>query len=372
MKIISASDSFKGSLTSKQISEIVTLGAKEISEDIEIISCPVADGGEGTLDVILQSGDFTECCLTVKNPLFEPITSSYAMRGKTAFIEMAKASGLTLIPYMDGNAVLTSTYGTGQLIADARKNGAEEIYVAVGGSATNDCGIGALAALGYRFLDKNGIELKPIGGNLGKIEKIDSADSIWQSNVKMTVLADVDNPLVGEKGATKFYGRQKGAVGEFSDRLENGMLRFADIIEKEIGKDIKNMPFAGAAGGLSGGLIAFLGASVTSGIDAVMKLISFEEKLNGADAVITGEGRLDRQSFRGKVISGVCKAAQKHGVPVYAIVGSSEISDIEAAKFGIRRVETLISDSYSLEDAVNNAPFHMERTVKKLLSDLIK
>lgn len=344
--------------------------AKELSADTEIIACPLADGGEGTLEAVLQSGGFRPISVTVRNPLFEPITARYAMCGQTAFIEMAQASGLTLIPYRDGNAAITTTYGTGQLIADALQNGAKEIYVSVGGSATNDGGIGALAALGYCFLNKNGNELQPIGGNLEKIEKIDDTNSIWRSDIQLTVLADVNNPLVGEFGATRFYGRQKGAVGEIADRLEYGMCRFADVVEKEMGVKLRDMPFAGAAGGLSGGLIAFLGAVASSGIQSVMQMIDFEAKLRNADAVITGEGRLDRQSLCGKVISGVCDAAKKAGVPVYAIVGSSEITQSEANDCGIERIETLISEAASLQDAIEQAPLYMERAVKKLLNDM--
>lgn len=372
MKIISASDSFKGSLTSKQTAEIIADSAKKVSEDIEVIFCPVADGGEGTLDAVLLSGDFNELELTVKNPLFEQINARYAMKDKIAFVEMAQASGLTLIPYKDGNAALTTTYGTGQIIADAVKRGAEQIYVAVGGSATNDGGIGALAALGVRFLDKNGAELEPVGKNLVNIEKIDTANFNLPHVVRLTVLADVDNPFVGERGATRVYGRQKGAVGETADMLEKGMIHYADVVERDFGIRLHDKPYSGAAGGLSGGLTAFAGASVASGIESVLYLTGFDEKIKTADAVITGEGRLDSQSLCGKAISGVCARASKFGVPVYAIVGSTELSRAELAADGIKRVETLISDSDSLEDAINNAAFHMQRVAKKMIELIYK
>ena len=372
MRIISASDSFKGSLTSKQTAEIISLAAKEVSDNIEVIACPIADGGEGTLDAVLLSGDFDELELTVKNPLFEPINARYAIKGKVAFVEMAQASGLTLIPYKDGNAELTTTYGTGQIIADAVKRGAEQIYVAVGGSATNDGGIGALAALGVRFLDKNGAELEPIGKNLINIEKIDTKNFSLPSETRLTVLADVDNPLVGERGATRVYGRQKGAVGETADILENGMIHYADVVERELGIRLHDKPYSGAAGGLSGGLMAFAGAAVASGIESVLRLTGFEDKLKNADAVITGEGRLDSQSLCGKAISGVCAPAKRLGVPVYAIVGSTELSQADLSAFGIKRVETLIADSESFEDAINNAPFHMERVAKRMIELIYK
>ena len=372
MRIISASDSFKGSLTSNQIADIISHSAKNVSEDIEVIACPIADGGEGTLDAVLLSGDFDELELTVKNPLFEPINARYAIKGKVAFVEMAQASGLTLIPYKDGNAELTTTYGTGQIIADAVKRGAEQIYVAVGGSATNDGGIGALAALGVRFLDENGAELEPIGKNLINIEKIDTDNFSLPSETRLTVLADVDNPLVGERGATRVYGRQKGAVGETADILENGMIHYADVVERELGIRLHDKPFSGAAGGLSGGLMAFAGAAVASGIESVLRLTGFEEKLKNADAVVTGEGRLDSQSLCGKAISGVCAPAKRLGVPVYAIVGSTELSQADLSAFGIKRVETLIADSESFEDAINNAPFHMERVAKRMIELIYK
>lgn len=372
MRIISASDSFKGSLTSKQTAEIISLAAKEVSQDIEVVACPIADGGEGTLDAVLLSGGFDELELTVKNPLFEPIKARYAMKGNIAFVEMAQASGLTLIPYKDGNAALTTTYGTGQLIADAVKRGAEQIYVAVGGSATNDGGTGALAALGVRFLDKNGAELEPVGRNLINIEKIDTAGFSLPRETKLTVLADVDNPLVGERGATRYYGRQKGAVGETADMLESGMIHYADVVQRDFGIRLHDKPYSGAAGGLSGGLMAFAGAAVASGIESVLRLTGFEDKIKTADAVITGEGRLDSQSLCGKAISGVCAPAKRLSVPVYAIVGSTELSQAEVSAFGIKKVETLIEDSDSLEDAISNAPFHMERVAKKMIELIYK
>jgi glycerate kinase len=341
LRILIASDSFKGSLSSAEIAEIFMDVARQKCFE-SLVGVQIADGGEGTLEAILASGEFSLRQIKCKNPLFEDITSQYAIDGKgRAFIEMASASGLTLIPYAEGNAAITTSYGTGQMIADALKRGSQEIYISVGGSATNDCGIGALSALGFAFLDERGNKLSPIGKNLGLIRKIDSNEVCDFNGVSFVVMADVDNPLIGDRGATRFYGKQKGAIDEIADDLENGMISFANLVKSLTGVALQDMPHAGAAGGLAGGLIAFLGAKVKSGIDTVLELINFDEYIMQSDVVITGEGRLDEQSLHGKAISGVCKCAEKHGVPVYVMSGCLGLSKKEWRAVGIRNVVPL-------------------------------
>lgn len=367
MKILIACDSFKGSLSSKRIIEIFKECAEKADFDAEIIGVQIADGGEGTLDAILSQGEYKTTEIECKNPLFEKIQAKYIYSDDTAVIEMATASGLTLIKYADGNAMKTTTYGTGELISDAVKRGAKHIYICIGGSATNDGGIGALAALGFKFLDRDGNILSPTGENLIKIAAVDKNHALNLDGIKLTVVADVKNPLIGKNGATYVYGKQKGAIGEFADMLEKGMKNYADITEKATGIRLHDRKSAGAAGGLGGGLIAYLGAEVESGIDCVLKIIGFDETLKNADAVITGEGNLDSQSLNGKAVFGVCKAAERIGVPVYIMAGGSEIDSESCAAIGIKGIATLIEDAESLDDAIKNAEYHGVNTAEKLL-----
>ncbi len=367
MKIVIASDSFKGSLSSQQIAEMVEKSAKSVFPNAEVVKTVIADGGEGTLNaIIFGSASFEVREITCKNPLFNDIKAQYAVKSEDAIIEMAQASGLTHVPYANGNAAITTSFGTGQLIKDAVLNGARNIFVAVGGSATNDGGIGALNALGFEFLDENGFPVIPIGANLNKIDSINRNNTDYLNGVKFTVLADVDNPFVGERGATRFFGKQKGAVGEVAEMLERGMVHFADIVERDLKVRLHNMPYTGAAGGLSGALMAFLHAEPKSGIDTLLKMTDFDKKISGADIIVTGEGRIDFQSAHGKAISGVCAHAKAKGVPVYAIVGSSKISDEDARSMGLDGVYTLLSDSIDVADAIQNAEIHLARVSEKL------
>lgn len=372
LKILVACDSFKGSLTSAEIIGVLKAVAKESFDGVDVFGAPVADGGEGTLDALISTGRFQRVTVICKNPLFEDISADYAVNGDCAVIEMAAASGLTLIPYKDGNAAITTTYGTGQLIAAAIKGGAKNIFVSVGGSATNDGGVGALSALGYVFKDKDGNPLLPVGKNLALIKTVDNNNVVVPKDVNFTVIADVDNPLLGARGATRFYGAQKGATGAVSAALEDGMKNYADVVKSVTGVSLHNMPRSGAAGGLSGGLIAFLNAKVQSGIKTVLEMTGFSEALENADAVITGEGRLDEQSFHGKAVSGVAEAARVKGVPTYVFVGGSAISTETLKNHGISGIQTLSGLAASTEDAIINAKKYAKIAAKMLISLIIK
>ena len=352
--ILVCSDSFKGSLSSKEIGDIFATVAKEY-DGVNITSIPIADGGEGTLDAIYSSGEYIYKEIQCSNPLFQKITAKYLVNEDTAIIEMAQASGLTLIPYKDGNAGYTSSYGTGELILDAIKGGSKNIYITVGGSATNDGGIGALSALGYEFLDKDNIILKPIGFNLDKIAYINTENAIDTKGIKFTIIEDVDNPLVGERGATFFYGKQKGAVGDFALSLENGMINYANVIEKQLGVHLHDKSGAGAAGGIAAGLMAFLNAEIKSGINTVLDIVHFNENLKNIDAIVTGEGCIDRQSIHGKAISGVINRAKQFNIPVYIIAGGSKLDFDELKDIGISGIVLLSSIAKSVEDSMQNA-----------------
>ncbi len=366
-KVLVASDSFKGTLSSMKIAEIFSEVAKKGQFDVEVRGVGIADGGEGTLSAIFSSGGYKKIQKECNNPLFEKTTAFYAMKGDTAVIETAEASGLTLIEYRDGNALRTTTYGTGELIFDAVNRGAKKIFLCLGGSATNDGGIGALSALGFKFSDKYGEEIIPIGENLGKITSVDQSGAAYLKGIEFILVSDVDNPLLGEFGATRFFGEQKGAVGVAADILETGMKSFAAVTEKATGIRLNDLKCAGAAGGLGGGFIAYLGAKASSGINAVLDLIDFDEKLTGVDAVVTGEGRIDEQSLHGKAVFGVCERAKKAGADVYAIAGYTVLCEEEIQKGGIKHVETLLSYAKTVEDSIKNAAHYAEKAAEKLL-----
>lgn len=372
MKFIFAPDSFKGSLTSREIIRILTEQAKEVFPQTEIVPLLTADGGEGTLEAILSSRVGTCKKVPVKDPLFKEITAEYGiLKDKTAVVEMAKASGLTLVEKQFRNPLNTTTYGTGQLIADAIKEGCRKIIVGAGGSATNDGGIGVLSALGIKFLDCNGKELMPCGKNLIKICDIDDSGLVpLVTKTKFIVMCDIKNPLLGKSGAARVFAPQKGASLEDIDILERGMKNLKQIVRKKYHKDLSEIPGAGAAGGLAWGLCTFLNASMKSGIMTVLELTGFEQKLDGTDLVITGEGHADSQSASGKVLSGIGEICQKKGIPVIAVVGGmAEDAEVLYEK-GITSFVTLVNDIMELEYAINNAEILLKNAAKRLFRQL--
>lgn len=328
MHIVIAPDSFKGTLSSEQIIEIISAEAHIHFPQAAITGIPIADGGEGTIQAILASRKGTLRQISVTNPIFKKIKASYAIlespdNEPAAIIEMAVASGITLLSSSQRNALKTTSYGTGELIADALKQGIRNITATIGGSATNDGGIGAMSALGFRFLDKNGKEVIPTGEHLNRVAHIDTSAILpeLKENISFNVMCDVHNPFTGPCGATYTYGPQKGASPETLALLEEGMLHFADVIKKDLGKDIKDVPGAGAAGGLGGAFCAFLGGSLKSGIKTMLDLVQFNERIENADIIITGEGCADGQSAQGKVLWGIGTDAKEKEIPVIAITG---------------------------------------------------
>lgn len=322
MNFLFASDSFKGSLSSPKIAELLTRAAKEVFPDCSCSWVPMADGGEGTAEAVIMATGGEWVPVTVRGPLGEPVQAGYGLLpGGTAIIEMASASGLVLVPRAQRDPRSTSTYGTGQLIEAALKAGCREITIAIGGSATNDGGMGCASALGVRFFDADGELLEGKGGDLAKACKIDISGLLPEAKeAHFTVMSDVDNPLLGPDGATFTFGPQKGAVPAIRDELEAGMANYAAVLKRDLGADT-DFPGAGAAGGLGAALKIFLGAQMRSGSDAVLDLVGFDKLLEQADLVITGEGRIDWQSAHGKVVAGVAKRCKKAGKPCIAIVG---------------------------------------------------
>lgn len=355
MKVVIAIDSFKGSLSSLELSNSIESGIKMVYPEAEVIKLPVADGGEGTIDTLVQGDKGNLIEVEVKNPLGKLIKAKYGiLKNNVAVIEMAQASGLPLISKEERNPLLTSTYGTGQLIKDALEKGCKEFIVGIGGSATNDGGTGMLEALGVKFYDSKKNLLKACGEVLKDIYSFDlSGLHPLLKESKFLIACDVDNPFYGPKGAAEIYSRQKGATEEMVSLLDKGLEHFAMIIKRELKRDISILPGAGAAGGLGGGFVAFLDSILKPGIDIVLQHIELKKHLISADFVITGEGRIDFQSIMGKTPVGVSKLAKEVGIPVIALAGSVTDDAIETHNYGIGAIFSIINSPITLEEAMS-------------------
>ena len=354
MKVVIAIDSFKGSLTSTEAGQAVAIGIQQQFPQCQIKLLPIADGGEGMLAVMLNTVEGEVQYLTAHNPCMENIRTSYGISadGTTAFIEMANISGLPLIRKEQQNPMKTTTYGTGELIRDALEKGCTQFIIGIGGSATNDAGIGMLQALGFEFLDKKYQPLGFGGEILGKIDSINirKVDPKVKS-AHFIVACDVQNPFYGPNGAAAIYARQKGANDAMIEELDRGMQAFAQVIQRETGKDISMIPGSGAAGGMGGGMLAFLNAELRSGADLLLDLSHFESQIEGADLIITGEGRMDRQSLMGKITGKILEAGKRKEIPVIAFAGS--IADIEIMESaGFKGLFATKPDSMPLEEAM--------------------
>lgn len=354
-KIIIALDSFKGSLSSLDAGQALAQGIAEADPSIQTFIYSVADGGEGTIECLQHNCGGKLFSVAVQDPLGRPVDAVYTiLEDGTAVIEMAKASGLTLVEPENRNPLLTGTYGTGQLIAHALDQGVTHIILAIGGSATNDAGIGMLTALGIKFLDRQGIPVKPVGGNLGSIVKIDSSEAHPKLKLcRFTVACDVDNPLHGERGAAYIYGPQKGASPEMVKQLDGYLRHFAQVIEAELGKNIADFSGSGAAGGMGAGLYAFTNTALKSGIEIILDQIGMDKELPGSDLVFVGEGQLDKQTAMGKAPSGIGKRAQKYNIPVVAIGGGIDGDPVDLHQSAIRAYFSAVGRPLSLQEAMN-------------------
>ena len=355
MKFLFASDSFKGSLSSQKTAELLAKAAREIFPDCQCDSIVVADGGEGTTAAVLAATNGKKLPVQVHGPLWEDITSNYGMLDENRAV-MDAASGLPLVPEEKRDPRYTTSYGTGEMIADALRRGFRDISIAIGGSATNDGGIGCIRALGGKFLDENNQELKGCGEDLMKIRKIDlSGLNPLIKECKFTVMCDVTNPLCGKDGATYTFGRQKGATLEIQNDLEAGMCNYRDIIKEQFDLDMDNIPGSGAAGGLGTALMVFLNGTLKSGIETVLDLVDFDEHLKDVDIVVTGEGATDWQSVFGKVMQGVGVHCKKRHIPAVAIVGSMGSGAEDIFDYGIESIITTVNNIMPLSDALNHA-----------------
>ena len=356
-RFLFACDSFKGTLSSAQSARLLAEELRDAFPGAESASIEVADGGEGTVSAVVAATGGELVSSAVSDPLGRPVEAGYGLLpGGRAIIEMAAASGLPLLAPEERNPLLTSTYGTGELILDALGRGARDISLAIGGSATNDCGMGALRALGVRFLDSEGSELAGTGADLIRVERIDlSAMDPRVEQARFHVMCDVDNPLVGPRGATYTFGPQKGADPAMADELEAGMVRLAGILEAEFGVSVADEPGMGAAGGLGAAARLFLNAEVVAGVEWVLDLVGFDEALSGADVCITGEGHADGQSVHGKVVSGVAARCRAAGVPCVAIVGGMNADACELLGCGVDALVPTVIDAGPIEEVLAHA-----------------
>ncbi len=369
MKIVIAPDSFKESLSALEAAEAIEKGFKQVIPDAEYIKVPMADGGEGTVQSLVDATGGEIIYKTVTGPLGKPVDAFFGILGNktTAVIEMASASGLHLVPTEKRNPLITSTRGTGELIAAALDNGVNHIIIGIGGSATNDGGAGMAKALGALLLDENGMEIGEGGGSLCDLASINiSGFDPRLANIKIEVACDVDNPLTGEKGASAIFGPQKGATPEMVAQLDQNLSHFAAIIERDLGKIITNVPGAGAAGGLGGGLLAFLPSELKRGVEIVIEATGLSQIVKDADLVITGEGRIDGQTIFGKTPIGVAKTAKKYGVSVVGIAGNVSDDSHIVYEHGIDAVFSIIPGIISLEDAFRHAEKYVERSAANI------
>ena len=372
MKVVIASDSFKGSLSSREVAEAAVRGIRQVLPICELVGVNVADGGEGTVDAVVEALGGEVVATVVSDPLGRPISARYGIVGKMAIIEMAAASGLPLLRE-ERNPWQTSTYGTGEMIMDAVKRGCRDFLVGLGGSATNDAGMGMLQALGFRFYDIDDQEIiDGCGGRLQDVARIDDTgvmDAVRQC--RFTVACDVDTPFCGSEGAAYVFAPQKGADMEMVARLDSGMVSFAEVIEKTYGMDVTSMAGAGAAGGMGGGFYAFLNATLKRGVDMVLDAIDFDSIIRGADLVITGEGKIDYQTVKGKTAAGVLARAKAQDIPVVAIAGSVEKCE-SVEQMGFAGVYPIMENEMPLAVAMQPdfAAANVEKTVKKIVTNL--
>lgn len=357
MKFLFASDSFKGSLSSKRTAELLAQAAEEIFPECDWNSIEVADGGEGTTNAVVSAVGGEKISVNVHGPLWEERTGTYGrLDDARVVMEMAEASGLPLVSQEKRDPRVTTSYGTGEMIRDALDRGFTDISIAIGGSATNDGGMGCMSALGVRFLDENGDVLRGCGADLLRVRKIDlSGMDSRVKTCKFTVMCDVTNPLCGENGATLTFGKQKGGTPEILAELEEGMCNYRDLLFETFGIDMDETPGAGAAGGLGAALMAFLGGTLKSGIETVLELVDFNSRLKGVSLVVTGEGATDWQSVFGKVMQGVGVHCKAHGIPAVAIVGSMGNGAEDIFEYGIESIITTVNGIMPLSEALERA-----------------
>lgn len=369
MKIVIAPDSFKESMSALEAAHAIEKGFKKVFPNAEYLKVPMADGGEGTVQSLVDATEGTIIKEVVTGPLGSPVEAFYGISGdeKTAVIEMAAASGIQLVPLDQRNPLLTTTKGTGELILAALNRGVKHIVIGIGGSATNDGGAGMAQALGANLLDRDGNEIDLGGGALRELRTIDIAHiDARLKDVFIEVACDVTNPLTGEEGASAVFGPQKGATKEMIMTLDQNLAHYASILEQRLGINVDNIPGAGAAGGLGAGLLAFLGAELKRGVDIVIDTVQLEKQMENASLVITGEGRIDVQTIYGKTPIGVAKRAKRHSIPVVGIAGSLGQDCSIVHEHGIDALFSITPGPVSLEEALLHAEIYTEQVAENI------
>lgn len=368
MTILIACDKFKNSLSAIKVCTAIANGLQHKNTNLEILMHPMADGGDGTLAVLQEHIELNLHKIETINPLNKNIQASYASFNNTAYIELAKASGIELIQKEDLNPMITTTIGTGYLVKDAIINGFKNIVISIGGSCTTDAGLGIAHALGFTFLDYSGDELMPSGGTLSQIKSIiKPAEKI---TCQFTILCDVDNPLFGSNGAAYVFGPQKGATKEQVRTLDEGLRHIANLIHSFNNKNIGSIKGGGAAGGISAGLYGLLDAEIKSGFDYLSSLSKLEDKIASADIVITGEGQLDDQSFSGKVVGEIQALCQKYTKPIIAVVGNSTVSPQDYKEKGLTDVFSIMEVTKNLNDAMSHTESYLKKIALEINLDL--
>jgi glycerate kinase len=374
MKIVIAPDSFKESLSAREVAEEIAAGFKEIFPDADYPLIPVADGGEGTVQAMIDATAGALNPLEVSGPHGESVQACYGFTASQglAIIEMASASGLELVPPERRNPLVTTSYGTGELIRDALGAGARHIVIGIGGSATNDAGAGMLQALGARLTDADGRELGPGGAELARLAHIDVSNLDPRLKAcRIDVACDVSNPLTGPQGASKVFGPQKGATPEMVETLDSCLARFAEVLKADLGQDIADIPGAGAAGGMGAALLGVLGASLRPGSEVVTEAVGLAAALKGADLVITGEGRIDGQTIYGKTPIGVARVAKRLGVPVIGLGGCLAQDAGVVHEHGIDAVFSSVHKACSLEEALRSAKSNLRSVARNAAATIL-
>ena len=369
-KYVVAPDSFKESMTAKEVCDAMEKGIKKADSAAEVIKVPMADGGEGTVNSLVDATHGQRVIVEVTGPLGNKISAYYGIlgNGTTAVIEMAKASGLEIVEKKKRNPMITTTFGTGELIRDALDHNVKEIIIGLGGSSTNDGGSGMAQALGAKLLDQNNHQIPFGGGNLDKLDKIDisNLDSRLQ-DVKIILASDVTNPLIGKEGASRVFGLQKGATPEMVEKLENNLQHYAKIVKRDLNKDVASVSGAGAAGGLGAGLMAFTTCEMRQGVDLAIEVTKLEEKIRDTDYVFTGEGGTDFQTKFGKTPYGVAKLGKKYHKPVISLAGYLGEGIESLYSEGFTAIFGIIPGACDLSTALKNGPSNVARTTENIV-----
>lgn len=370
MKIVIAPDSFKECLSAAAVAEHIAVGIRNVFPEAILHSIPISDGGEGLLEALMANTKGRLVTVEVLDPILRKIEAQYGILddGLTAVIEMAKASGLELLTEREKNPLITTTFGTGQLIKDALDKGCKKIIIGIGGSATNDGGVGMVSALGARFLDRNGRPINNGGGSLNELYQIDLNE--FDSRLKtceVVVACDVSNQLTGENGASYVYGEQKGANPKMLQLLDQNLTHYANVLKSTLNIEIRQTPGAGAAGGTGAALLAFMNGTLVPGIDLILETLQVEKAIQGADLVITGEGKIDAQTLQGKTIAGLSRMAKKHQVPVIVITGKVGENIGGIYDMGVSSVFSIVNQPMDLKFAIKDAPLLIQGCVENVM-----